>query len=191
MDFYEKNAKHYFEETISLPMQEVYECFLPLLSADAHILDLGCGSGRDALYFLQQGYKVTAVDGSKRLAALASVALGQQVLVQNFTTLNLPKKYHAVWASASLLHLHKAQLPSVLASIKSCLVEGGIFYLSLKTKKDIDEGIDSKGRFFAYYDLDEIITMLAGIGFTKVKSWTTEKSLRGDIQSWCNVVVRK
>ena len=31
------------------------------LYAGAHILDLGCGSGRDAKYFIDQGYEVTAI----------------------------------------------------------------------------------------------------------------------------------
>lgn len=28
-----------------------------------HILDVGCGSGRDAKYFIDKGYQVTAFDG--------------------------------------------------------------------------------------------------------------------------------
>lgn len=63
MDYHDKNAKHYFDGIILLSMQGVYDCFLPLLDADAHILDLGCGSDRDTLYFLQQGYEVTALGG--------------------------------------------------------------------------------------------------------------------------------
>ena len=43
----------------------------------AHILDLGCGSGRDSKAFLQQGYKVTAMDGSQVLCQLASETIGQ------------------------------------------------------------------------------------------------------------------
>jgi SAM-dependent methyltransferase len=38
----------------------VYEPFLTLLPDNSHILDAGCGSGRDSLYFLQNGYKVKA-----------------------------------------------------------------------------------------------------------------------------------
>lgn len=41
-------------------------------SSNAHIIDLGCGSGRDSKAFINKGYKVTAVDGSKELAKIAS-----------------------------------------------------------------------------------------------------------------------
>lgn len=33
----------------------------------SNILDLGCGSGRDTKYFLEQGYDVEAIDGSAEL----------------------------------------------------------------------------------------------------------------------------
>lgn len=50
--------------TLDVQMQSLYDKFLPHLAAGSHILDAGCGSGRDSRYFLQQGFEVTALDAS-------------------------------------------------------------------------------------------------------------------------------
>jgi 2-polyprenyl-3-methyl-5-hydroxy-6-metoxy-1,4-benzoquinol methylase len=46
--------------------------FLSFIKPGGSILDLGCGSGRDSKMFLENGYKVTAVDGSSELAKKTS-----------------------------------------------------------------------------------------------------------------------
>jgi SAM-dependent methyltransferase len=38
--------------------------FAPLVIAGGHVLDLACGCGRHSRYFLEQGYKVVAIDRS-------------------------------------------------------------------------------------------------------------------------------
>ena len=50
-----------------------------MLPVGSRILDFGCGSGRDAKYFLEKGYQVTAIDGSAELCRLASEFTGIEV----------------------------------------------------------------------------------------------------------------
>ena len=70
------------------PMQnavsDCYKEFLNNIPKGGTILDLGCGSGRDSKAFIDKGYKITAVDGSKELAQSASKLIGQDVLVSKF-----------------------------------------------------------------------------------------------------------
>lgn len=40
---------------------------------------MGCGSGRDAKYFIDKGYQVTAFDGSEEMSKRASRYLGMPV----------------------------------------------------------------------------------------------------------------
>lgn len=51
------------------------DIFLSYLRDGDNILDLGCGPGRDSKYFLEHGYKVTAIDGSKKFCDMASKIL--------------------------------------------------------------------------------------------------------------------
>ena len=57
----------------------VQERFTKMLPVGSRILDFGCGSGRDAKYFLEKGYQVTAIDGSAELCRLASEFTGIEV----------------------------------------------------------------------------------------------------------------
>ena len=78
--YYNQFAKAYNETTLTIEFQSKREFLLKYLKPHAHILDLGCGSGRDSKAFLQQGYKVTAMDGSQVLCQLASETIGQHAI---------------------------------------------------------------------------------------------------------------
>ena len=126
LKYYAKNTEEFIASTLEADMSKTQEKFLSLLPKGAHILDLGCGSGRDSLCFLQKGFQVTAVDGSLELAKFASELIGQEVVVADFKDLVLPKaSFDAIWASASLLHVHSEQLPGILAGVcqDSCRVK--------------------------------------------------------------------
>ena len=68
----------------------------------ADILDFGCGSGRDTKYFLEQGYNVDAVDGSKELCKLASEYTGIKVKHMLFRELAEVDRYDGIWACSSI-----------------------------------------------------------------------------------------
>ena len=71
LDYYEKNAESFANGTADIEFSEMQDKFLSMLKDDASILDFGCGSGRDTRYFLQKGYRVTALDGSAELCRIA------------------------------------------------------------------------------------------------------------------------
>lgn len=64
LDYYDKNAETFAGGTADIEFSAMQDLFLSFLKEGASILDFGCGSGRDTRYFLQKGYKVTALDGS-------------------------------------------------------------------------------------------------------------------------------
>ena len=61
LDFYNNNSKIYIESTLSVDMSYLYKDFLKYIPKGNHILDLGCGSGRDSLEFIKKGYNVTVL----------------------------------------------------------------------------------------------------------------------------------
>ena len=78
-----------------------------------HVLDFGCGEGRDAVYFSQKGFEVTAVDGSEvaleklhRLANenIAHVSSVQHVELDKFA---ITSDYSIVSAHNSLQFIGK------------------------------------------------------------------------------------
>jgi len=132
LDYYERHAQAYALATLGVDMQPLIERFLAHVPKGGHILDVGCGSGRDARTFLDSGYAVTALEGSRALAQLATQHLGQPVRHQTFIDIDWQDHFDGVWACASLLHCQTHELPLVLQKIARALKSGGVFYLSFK-----------------------------------------------------------
>ena len=80
--YYSENVSDFCEQTVLLPMHEAYQLFLPHLSAGARILDLGCGSGRDSKFFVENGFDVVSWDPNPEVAEWASSYLSKVVDVK-------------------------------------------------------------------------------------------------------------
>jgi SAM-dependent methyltransferase len=102
---------------------------------DKWVLDLGSGSGRDALHFLARGFRVKAVDAlPAALAELKSRAeqegTAEQLacLSQRFEMLELePESFEIINASMALPFCEPARFRDVWGKIRAALRPGGIF----------------------------------------------------------------
>lgn len=74
VDYYEENADAFFSATVAVDMSSLHAQFAKQLPEGGHILDAGCGSGRDALAFSKLSFRVTAFDASPSLARLSVVS---------------------------------------------------------------------------------------------------------------------
>ena len=75
-NYYDNNAQGFVDSTFLVDMQSLYQPFLNLLPDFGRILDLGCGSGRDALAFKNMGYQINAMDYSEELVKQARKLTG-------------------------------------------------------------------------------------------------------------------
>lgn len=139
--------------------------FMKRIPAGAHILELGCGGGRDAEAMIAAGFNLTPTDGTPEIAAQAEKRLGRPVRVMRFDQLESTAEFDAVWASASLLHVPRADLPQILARIHAALRPGGIHFASYKAGGQ--EGRDSHGRYFNYLSREELLS-----AYETSASWT-------------------
>ncbi|MGS2721007.1 NUDIX domain-containing protein [Paraglaciecola aestuariivivens] len=188
--FYQKQAINYAQETVGIDLGDLYSKFLHFLPNDSHILDLGCGSGRDSRYFLGQGYRVTALDGSAELARYAEKIINQPVVVSLYQDMDFEELFDGVWACASLLHCPKAQMGSVFLNIYKALKVDGVLYASFKWGNN--ESSDERGRFFNNYTSENLVSLINGVGgFEVLECWQEEKPLRDSTQKWVNLITRK
>ena len=191
LDYYNKNSEEYFNSTLNVDMTNTYKPFLKLVPKDGKILDLGCGSGRDSMNFMKLGYEVTAVDGAKELAKKASVLLGKEVIVSTFEELELKEKFHGIWACASLLHIKREDLKTVLNNLYNNLEDNGVFYMSFKYGEK--EYVDDKNRYFNCFADESIIGFInENTKFNILDLYITEDKLgRTEEVKWLNVICKR
>lgn len=190
LQYYQQNADAFVEGTVSADMNDARTRFLKLLPLQAYILDFGCGSGRDTKAFLEQGYRVVAVDGSAELCRMASELTGISVKQMLFEDLSETELYDGIWACASILHLPRKELMDVLKKISDALKIGGILYTSFKYGDF--EGIRS-GRYFIDFTEGSFGELMEGIpSLRTVEIWITNdvRPGRGD-ERWLNILLEK
>lgn len=132
IDYYNTHANDFVQDTVTASMHLQQDAFLSCLPAHAHVLDLGAGSGRDSLYFMQHGCLVTMVDGSDAMCKACEKLTGQRAIHSTFLEFETQEKYDGIWACASLLHLHKEEIPVVLSHLAGMLNKPNKLYLSFK-----------------------------------------------------------
>lgn len=192
LEYYNKNAQLYCEQTLIGNLQENYEKFLSRLPKKAYILDFGCGSGRDSKYFIDNGYKVKAIDGSIEMCKLASKYIEQEVDCMRFDELDDINIYDGIWACSSILHIEKENLSSILTKMINALKINGVIYTSFK----IGEGYEVKeGKYYNYLTKEEMEFILNTISknvkmidyFETLPS--TKRNAKGTI--WGNFIIKK
>src|SRR5690554_1511285 len=187
--YYNAHAQQFIDETLHVDMSALYDAFLPHLPENAHILDAGCGSGRDSREFLARGYRVTAFDASEKLAALAGKAINHPVSVRTFSQVTEHQAYDSIWACASLLHLPQQQIPQALSQLWQALKPGGVLYLSFKRGEGQREHY---GRHFTDATEAQLESWASALpGLEKITTWQTADRRPGRDEYWVNGVFHK
>ena len=153
IEYYNQNAEAFAEGTINADMSDAQNRFIAYLKPQSHIFDIGCGSGRDSKFFIDNGFNVTAMDASQKLCVYASNMIKKEVLCMTFDQINFKESFDAAWACASLLHISKSEIITVLKKISDSLKTDGVFYASFKYGTEERE---SNGRVFSDYTETDI-----------------------------------
>ena len=132
VDYYNNNSESFIKDTRNIDMKKNYEVFLANIPDQGLILDAGCGSGRDSLIFQKLGYRVDAFDGSSSMVSEAKKLTGLNIELSTFEDFEFNRFYNGIWACASLLHVRRANLVSILTRLSEGLISGGVLYSSFK-----------------------------------------------------------
>lgn len=190
LDYYNKNAITFAETTRDVNFYETQKHFQKLLPERGYILDFGCGSGRDAKYFVSQNFQVDAIDGSEKLCRIASNYVGIKVKKMLFNELEEIEKYDGIWACSSILHLPRNELKEVFGKMIKALKRDGIIYISFKYGNF--EG-KRNGRYFIDFTEEMFNKFVQNIENIKLKEeWITcdVRPDRGE-EKWLNLILQK
>ena len=197
LNYYDENAIEFAIQTVSIDMHDLYELFinqLPQRSTQS-ILDVGCGSGRDANYFAKQDYNVTAIDASAELIQWAQkhhMSSRISWVHLDFSSIEnqaWENKFTGIWACASLLHVSFLELPFVIKSLLKTLTDDGVMYLSFKYGER--ERVDEE-RFFCDMNEARWATIVAKIPQVIECDILLSADKRADCKdAWFNVMIKR
>ena len=188
---YSANAESFWEGTKDHDVSQNVGAFLEALPQrkGLDILDFGCGPGRDLAVFKQLGHNVIGLDGSDEFCRMASEYSGCEVLHQNFVDIDLNANcFDGIFANASLFHVPKECLHSVLCHLNQALRDNGILFMS-NPRGSSEEWLGA--RYGHYMELDTLSDFLNSAGFTILSHYYRPAGVPLNEQRWLAVVSQK
>ena len=189
LSYYDRHANSFAKNTLDLDMKPLLEKFISFLPEKACILDAGCGSGRDSLYFLNKGFNVTAFDASEVMCKMASRIIKQPVLHISFEELSFVNEFDGIWACASVLHIKRCDQLTAIRKMCDALKPNGILYISWKY--GMEEYYNGE-RFYCDMNEEMLLELLSNEGLLIIEMWqTNDVRSEKNSEKWLNVLLKK
>ena len=192
---YSEKAQHYFELYNSVNAEKVHSDWKAFLhrTNPGTALDVGAGSGRDANWLAEQGWKVVAVEPANELRTLAKASSHNSVIWCNASLPALtalpkePETYDLVLLSAVWMHLPESERPQALKRLAELLSEDGSMYISLRF------GPNDEARPMHPVSYEELATLANSNGLTarNLNPVPSQDGLKREDVKWVTVEVVK
>lgn len=179
---YELTAEEFAQNVAPLAPRASIERFSQLLPKKAKIVDIGCGSGRDAKIFDELGVQVLGIDFCSNLLEIAKKQAphGQFQLMDVENIAFEQNSFEGAWAGCILSHIPKAKIPAVLKKIHFILKNEGYFYVTVKKGEgeliEKDTRYESQvEKFWSFFEEEEFKNFLEKAGFKILELCTVDK----------------
>lgn len=104
------------------------------------VLELGCGNGRDSLYFADNGMKVTSIDEAESAIYLLKQYSNKEnvsFIRDNFVETKLfLQKFDYIYSRFTMHAINDEEQSKVIKSVFVCLEEEGLFLIEARSVKD-------------------------------------------------------
>jgi len=163
-------------EGIRAEREESARSFGSLIPTGEPRIDVGCGAGR---YTGMLGEPCIGLDAARSMLDMCRQAVPQALLVQADMEL-LPfglRVLSGAWANMSYLHLPRSSLPSALAELHRALEVGAPVDIQVLHGDFEGTGLPDDrvgGRFFAAWQVPDLVHVAQGAGFTVTSTETEE-----------------
>ncbi|MEO8611933.1 MAG: class I SAM-dependent methyltransferase [Chloroflexota bacterium] len=171
---YDRIAADFAERYWDVVLERALDSFAAGLPSGSRVMDLGCGPGRDIALLRTRVLNMLGVDRSTGMLHEAGRRVGGMLACADMRYLPLYRaSLDGIWMCASLLHMPRSDAPVVLAEASRVLRAGGILYVSVQEGTG-ESWSDSDGgkRFFTFYQVDDIKTLVEQAGFVVADNWT-------------------
>lgn len=174
-EFYEDREKAVPFFT-NYPDENVVSYFEKKILTPGNVLELGCGPGRNAIYFAEKGCSVDAIDLSSESLEWGSERAKEKGVNINFIQKNIfdieieAEQYDIVYDSGCFHHIAPHRRMSYLDLVKKALKPRGFFAITCFVQGGIVGGAN-----LSDWDVYKIGSLRGGLGFTEEKIRTIFK----------------
>lgn len=171
------------------------------------LVELGCGNGRDSLYFAKSGLNVTGIDASE--VAISELQKKNSLdncifICDDFVSVEsiYQIQYDYCYSRFTLHAINAHQETQILKKAYSMLKENGYFFIEARSVNDKKFGVGQAvernaficdGHYRRFIVLQELLEKLENIGFVIVESAESDQfaPLKGDIAVCVRVIAQK
>ena len=141
IEYYDEHALTLNSRYVKADVAQLQSELLHYLEPCGHVLELGSGSGREAVLFLRQGMAYTGIDGSAELSRLAvenHPQLAGKIRVHDLSEglPEFPFRFDGVFSLATLMHFDRDELDRLLSQLHACLLPGARGFISVSDASD-------------------------------------------------------
>ncbi|MFJ3384893.1 MULTISPECIES: GNAT family N-acetyltransferase [unclassified Curtobacterium] len=189
LDTYEQAAGLYADRT-ERGRSGLVDDLIGLVTAGAHVLELGSGPGRDALALEAAGFRVDRTDGARSFVERLRED-GHVARVLDVRTGVFGSGYDAVFANAVLLHVRREELSGVLRRAFVAVLPGGVLAATVKRGDGEDWSTRKldRPRHFTYWTEEALASVVSATGWTGVA--VRETTAPGADERWLTVTARR
>jgi ubiquinone/menaquinone biosynthesis C-methylase UbiE len=175
--------------------REDREWFLSQLNPGDRVVEFGVGTGNAGVRLINAGLDYTGIDGSAGMLAVAgkSITSGRLRLadLREVALQDGEDRFDGFWCAATLLHIPRDEIRSVLRRIRVMLMDGACGFISVKDGKgdgwpreEWDDRLAAP-RFFCYWEKDEFADVLTKCGFDVDEAYSKEDGRDGKPRWHC------
>lgn len=190
-EYYTTHFWQYHEKTFTIDPDSFLSSFAENLKPGAHVLDIGCGSGRDLLWLSQKGFQPTGFEASPGLAALARQNANCPVIEGDFESFDFSTlQADAILMSGALVHLPHRQMEPALKNILRALKPGPESTVYLSVKQGKGAFTDNHNRTFYLWQDPDIRSICRRNGL-QVIDFARSSSVLGTGEAWLGYVLQR
>lgn len=137
---------YYKAATLTQRSSDFARFALPYMQKGGLLIDLGCGNGRDSLFFAENGLKVTSVDLSSAAIDLVCSLRGELPVFAVCDDFVISKalfsiEYNYCYSRWTLHSLDEQQEKEIIRNVYNALKPGGLFFIEARTVRDDIYGV--------------------------------------------------
>ena len=207
---YDAKAAEFADKYETASMGVLHKLLLTYLPRGCKVLEIGCGTGRDAVFLARNGFEIVATDASRRMLSLAAekhlelsknkpisegkypVRLLEAAFPLNNDNPLLSERFQCVLTVAILMHIPDRKLFELAYQIRQLMSDGGILVVDTSLDRP---GLDQKsrdgsGRLMRERSTSELRILFERLGFVPAIEQETSDGLGRSKMKWKILVFR-